>query len=63
MYVEPIIDGPVEISFADSSGKQKVTLVVDFGETDLPPSEAAKIFKEIVQILRLGLNIELSRCQ
>lgn len=63
MSVQPIVDGPVEISFADSNGKQKVTFVIDFGEIEMSPYEAAKVFKEIVQVLRLGLGIELSECK
>lgn len=62
MSVDPIIEGPVEITFADSKGKQKVTLSIDFGKTDLSPTEAADVFKAIVSILRFNLNVELSKC-
>ena len=62
MFVDPIIEGPVEIAFADSKGKQKVTFTIDFGKTDLSSREAAGIFKAIVSILRSKLGIKLSKC-
>ncbi|MBA7663642.1 hypothetical protein ES703_71687 [subsurface metagenome] len=34
---EPIEEGPVRIEFERSKGKQRVTFVIDFGETDLSP--------------------------
>ena len=58
-----IEEGPVAISFEDSNRKQKITFVVDFGETDLTPTEAAGVFKSVVQILREGLGVSLSKCQ
>lgn len=58
-----IEEGPVTISFEDSNRKQKITFVVDFGETDLTPTEAATIFKSVVQVLREGLGVSLSKCQ
>ena len=60
---EPIEEGPVTIEFERSKGKQKVTFVVDFGETDLSPHKAATVFKEIVGILRSGLDVSLSKCK
>lgn len=62
MYVAPIIEGPVEIHYEDSGGKQKVTFVIDFGETDLSPDEAVNVHKAIVTILRKKLGVCLSRC-
>lgn len=61
-YVEPIKEGAVEIRFADSEGKQRITFIIDFGKTDLSPNEAGDIFKSIVAILRTGLDVELSKC-
>ena len=58
-----IKEGPVEINFEDSNKKQKVTFVVDFGETDLLPTEAAAVFKSVVQVLREGLGVSLPKCQ
>lgn len=60
---EPIVEGPVRIEFERSQGKQKVTFVVNFGETDLDPHKAATVIKKIVGILRLGLGVSLSRCK
>lgn len=62
MYVEPIIEGPVEISYEGSGGKQKVTFTIDFDKTDLSPGKAADLHKAIVAILRSGLDVELSKC-
>ena len=58
-----IKEGPIEISFEPSNGKQKVTSVVDFEETDLPPTKAADVVKSVVQVLREGLGVSLSECQ
>lgn len=58
-----IKEGPVEISFESSNSKQKVTFIVDFGETDLLPTEAADVFKSIVQVLREELGVSLSTFQ
>ena len=58
-----IKEGPVEISFEPSNSKQKVTFVVDFGKTDLLPTEAAAVFTSIVQVLREGLGTSLSKYQ
>ena len=63
MHVEPIKEGAVVIEFEDSNGKQKVTFSIDFGETDLSPSEAADMFKQIVEVLRSELGVTLSKCQ
>ncbi len=63
MDVPPIKEGAVEIWFEDSKGKQKITFVVDFGETNLSPTAAATVFKQIVGILRLGLGVALSKCE
>jgi len=60
-YVEPVKEGPVEIRFADSKGKQKVTFVIDFGKTDLSPTEASSIFKEIIAILKYKLDLKLPK--
>lgn len=57
---EPIEEGPVRIEFERSKGKQKVTLVVDSGETDLDPHKAGTMIREIIGILRLGLGVSLS---
>ena len=53
-------EGPVEISYEPSKGKQKVTVVVDFGKTGMDSSPAAQLMLDIVRLLRRQLNIELS---
>lgn len=60
---EPIEEGPVRIEFERSKGRQKVTFVIDFGETDIDPHKAGTVVNEIVGILRLGLGVSLSRCK
>jgi len=57
----PIIEGPVEIRFATSKGKQKVTFIIDFGKSDVSPSEAGNIVRVIVANLRMGLGVRLSK--
>lgn len=55
----PFNEGPVEISYEDSNGKQKVTIVMDFGVTKIRPSVAAKLMLDIVRLLRQQLSVGL----
>jgi len=61
--MESIKEGAVEIRFVDSKGKQKITVIIDFGKTDISPNKASAVFKSIVQTLRLGLGVKLSECK
>lgn len=56
----PFKEGPVEISYEPSKGKQKTTIVIDFGETKMDASPAAQLILDIVRVLRRQLNVELS---
>ena len=56
----PFKEGPIEISYEPSKGKQKVTVVIDFGETEENPHTAASIMLDIVHILRMWLGVRLS---
>lgn len=60
---ETIEEGPVEIQFTPSKNDRvKIIITVDFGETDLSSTKAANLFKSIIAELRVGLGIELSKC-
>lgn len=59
----PFKEGPVEISYKPSNGKQKMTLVVDFGKIEMNALSAARLVLDIVQLLRKQLNIRLPMFQ
>lgn len=55
----PFKEGPVKISYEPSKRKQKMTIVIDFGETTENPHTAAAIAVDIVRLLRMRLNVRL----
>jgi len=61
--METIKEGPVEIRFAKSKGKLKVTFIIDFGKTDFSTGKSSSLFNSIVNILRCALNVKLSKCK
>lgn len=56
----PLKEGPIEISYESSNGKQKTTIIIDFGETEMDSSLAAQLMLDIVRLLRRQLDVELS---
>lgn len=60
MIPGPFKEGPVEISYEPSKEKQKVTIVIDFGETEIDALPAGQLMLDIVQLLRRQLNVKLS---
>lgn len=56
-----IEEGPVGIAFArpEESDHVKCLFVIDFSKTDCSPSDAARIFKKICNILRSEFDVEL----
>lgn len=55
----PFEEGPVKISYEDSKGKQKMTVEIDFGETQMGPSSAARLVADIIRLLRDKLDVKL----
>ena len=55
----PFEEGPVKISYKPSNGKQKMTLVIDFGKVEINSLSAARLVLDIVQLLRKQLNVRL----
>ena len=61
---EPIKEGAVEISWEFSEvqvDKIKAIISIDFGMTDLSSSEAADVQRAIVNVLRVGLKVQLGK--
>lgn len=56
-----IEEGPVSIAFArpEESDRVKCLFVIDFSKTDRSPSDAARIFKKICNILRAEFDVDL----
>ena len=55
----PFKEGPVEISFEPSAGKQKVTVTIDFGKMKISAGSAALVMTDMVRFLREKLGVKL----
>lgn len=62
-YPEPVEEGAVKISWIPSTIKPdrvKAILEIDFGKTDMSPTQAGAVQRSLIDILRLALGIRLS---
>ena len=58
---DTIKDGPVEIRFERSGEKVKATFIVDFNKSDVSPDKAGTIMRAMVENLRIGLGVKISK--